>query len=767
MKKTVVIAVLAGIALYALAGFLLAPAFLKRELEATVADRTASTVAVEQVSVNPFTLGVALRNFRLDKPADQLALSVARMDAQVHVASLLKRTWIIRILAFDEPRLAVQVAGRDGRWLARLTDALANTAATLAASVDADLARLRVSRGELRITTDPAGAEPSGSPLELADLQLRIDNLDAAPSERSDFALSASVSGSGHLDGSGWLTREPAALEAAVAVSGLDLAALSDDLDLGGEDELASGQLQADVRVDYQRGAVRLDVDFEIRDVKIADASGVEPVFSVTVIGGSGGVIDTSSRPASLEVARLESPYLSIERGPGGQIRLPPWLLAWVPGTANDAAPKRIEVAGGRVHFTDLSLTPLVQINTHQINGTLSQLGVGSETTAALAVQGKTQESGFGQLSATWLPSALSRSASLDLVLRDIDLALLSPYLVGIAGREITSGGLSLELDCQVTDQKLDLDNQLVIKDLVLGRRPETPGATGDLPLDFATALLTDDNGHTSLSIPVPSSWIDGGFRAVPVLRQAFTDFVSGLTDAPFAVFAALTGRPADELSSVDFRAGSAAIAPPVAARLADLGRALAQRPALGLDIIPSYDAVADRDALARQQMRLHIALATSAGPPGQATQRTLLFTDEKVQAVLDEFATTRLRLEQLATISTRFANRDEPYYQAIFEALVANEAVSNTAVKSLARYRAQSIVDQLVGAGIDGERLTVADQVTTVAAVQGAVAIGLQAWGPLPSHGETGDAAGTVQPVPGLPNPEPSYWPAPGPELQ
>jgi hypothetical protein len=553
----------------------------------------------------------------------------------------------------------------------------------------------------LRISTDPAGADPSGSSLDLADLQLRIDNLDTAPSQRSDFALSASVSGFGHLDGSGWLTREPAALEAAVAVSRLDLAALSDYLELGGEDELASGQLQADVRVDYQRPPVRLDVDFEIRDLKIADASSGEPVFSVTVIDGSGGVIDTSSRPASLEVVRLESPYLRIERDAGGQIRLPRWLLAWVPNPANAAAPKRIEVAGGRVHFTDLSLSPLVQINTHQINGTLSQLGVGSEATAALAVQGKTQESAFGQLSATWLQSALSRSASLDLVLRDIDLALLSPYLVGITGREITSGGLSLELDCQVTDQKLDLDNQLIIKDLLLGRRPETPSAAGELPLDFATALLTDDNGHTSLSIPVPSSWIDGGFRAVPVLRQAFTDFVSGLTDAPFAVFAALTGRPADELSSVDFRAGSAAIAPPVAARLADLGRALAKRPALGLDIIPGYDAVADRDALARQQMRLHIALATSAGPPGQATQRPLPFADEKLQAVLDEFATTRLRPEQLATITTRLANRDEPYYQAIFEALVANEVVSDTAVKSLARYRAQSIVDQLVGAGI------------------------------------------------------------------
>jgi hypothetical protein len=419
------------------------------------------------------------------------------------------------------------------------------------------------------------------------------------------------------------------------------------------------------------------------------------------------------------------------------------------------------------VQFTDLSLSPLVQINSHQITGTLSQPGVDSETTATLAVQGKTQGSGFGQLSATWLPSALSRSASLDLVLRDIDLALLSPYLAGIAGREFTSGGLSLELDCQVTDQKLELDNQLVIKDLVLGRPSATPSAAGELPLDFATALLTDDDGSTKLSIPVSSSWIDGGFRAVPMLSQAFADFVSGVTEAPFAVLAALTGRPADELSSVDFPAGSAAIAPPVGARLTDLGRALAKRPAVGLEIIPSYDSVADRDALARQQMRLHVALATSAGPPGQATQRPLLFDDEKVQAVLDEFATTRLRAEQLATVTTRFPNRDVPYYRAIFEALVANEVVSNIAVKSLARYRAQSIVDQLVGAGIEGARLTVADQVATVAAVRGAIAVKLQAWGPVPSHAASDAVGGPVQPAPGPPDPEPAYWPAPGPILR
>jgi hypothetical protein len=165
----------------------------------------------------------------------------------------------------------------------------------------------------------------------------------------------------------------------------------------------------------------------------------------------------------------------------------------------------------------------------------------------------------------------------------------------------------------------------------------------------------------------------------------------------------------------VPFTPGEAALNDRALATIGQLAEALNARPRLGLRVLGGYDEQADRTALARQQIQLHVLLAT-AGPTINARPRPVDFASPRAQDVLDEFAGERLAAERVTEIERLFDCGDgdlallcrRGYYAAIFDALVANEEIANPALNRLARFRALSIVDALTGVGIEPARLEV-----------------------------------------------------------
>jgi hypothetical protein len=159
----------------------------------------------------------------------------------------------------------------------------------------------------------------------------------------------------------------------------------------------------------------------------------------------------------------------------------------------------------------------------------------------------------------------------------------------------------------------------------------------------------------------------------------------------------------------------------------------LSQRPRLGLIVYPGYDPVADREALARQQVGLHVNLATSSGGPGRPDHAAIDFSDRKVHTVLDEFAENRLSRPRQEAIESRHAERDAAYYRDVFEVLVDNEDVARTALRRLARYRAQTVVRGIVQSGVSDGRIRQADVIEALEPgdARGAVRLEVEARNP------------------------------------
>src|SRR5690606_4128397 len=140
------------------------------------------------------------------------------------------------------------------------------------------------------------------------------------------------------------------------------------------------------------------------------------------------------------------------------------------------------------------------------------------------------------------------------------------------------------------------------------------------------------------------------------------------------------------------------------------------------------YDPVIDMKALQTEQVRTHIALAGASELSFQSGAEPTDFTDPVVHSVIDEFARQRLPTNVLAAFFENFGEADvdqgvQPegdiaeYYSALFELLVDYAEIPQAALNSLARYRAQAVVDGLAAQGVNRQRLQVPEQSQAVSA--------------------------------------------------
>jgi hypothetical protein len=221
----------------------------------------------------------------------------------------------------------------------------------------------------------------------------------------------------------------------------------------------------------------------------------------------------------------------------------------------------------------------------------------------------------------------------------NVELGVLSPYSGKFAGYRIDKGKLSADLHYVIENRKLAAEHRIVINQLQLGERVESPDATS-LPVKLAIALLKDSNGVIDLNLPVTGTLDDPKFRLGPLIWKVVVNLIEKAVTAPFKLLGALFGG-GEEIQYVDFAGGSAALDEAGRGKLAALVKALGARPALNLDV-PAVSAPAiDGAALADQRWRADLEaraarrLGARAKEPG-ATAR-LLGSPKDYRALLEE----------------------------------------------------------------------------------------------------------------------------------
>jgi len=207
-------------------------------------------------------------------------------------------------------------------------------------------------------------------------------------------------------------------------------------------------------------------------------------------------------------------------------------------------------------------------------------------------------------------PFAYDRYTDIGLKFENISLPIFNPYSGQFAGYNIAKGKLTTDLHYTIEARRLNAQHKVRIDQLEWGDATATKGEA-TLPVKFATSLLKDADGVISLDIPVTGTLDDPRFRVGPIIWQVVKNLITKAVTAPFRALGNLF-KGAEEAQFVDFAPGTATLDPAAAERLAALGKSLAPKPDLRLEVPVGTDPELDGKALAAQRFDRELAAATA-----------------------------------------------------------------------------------------------------------------------------------------------------------
>ncbi len=327
----------------------------------------------------------------------------------------------------------------------------------------------------------------------------------------------------------------------------------------------------------------------------------------------------------------------------GASRKLAPGTPATAPSPASTSTVPSIHVdgiklSGGRIGITDNFIKPNYSANLTDLAGNVSTIASDAAKPADIRLAGRIDGDGALDVTGSINPLAPLKFTDISAVAKDIELTRLTPYAVKYAGYAIDRGKLSMTVKYHIDDGKLDAQNRLFLDQLTFGAKVESPTAT-KLPVLLAVSLLKNSRGEIDINLPISGSLSDPEFSVGGVIVRVIVNLLTRAITSPFALLGSAFsggGGAADELGYVQFRPGVSDMTPQGKAKLEALAKALADRPALKLDIIGRFDPATDVDGLKRDHLldRLKDLKAKEASKGGEHVGR------DGVTIEADEYAT-------------------------------------------------------------------------------------------------------------------------------
>jgi len=374
-----------------------------------------------------------------------------------------------------------------------------------------------------------------------------------------------------------------------------------------------------------------------------------------------------------------------------------------------------IDFERGNVNLSDYFVKPNYSVNLTGVTGKVSTMS--AEQAGNVAVAASVDDSAPVEIQGRIDPFARELSLDIAAKARDVDLPPLTPYALKYAGYGIEKGKLTFDVHYQLENRKLSAENHLVLDQLTFGQHVDSPTAT-KLPVLLAVSLLKDANGVIDIHLPIAGSIDDPKFSVGGLIVQVIVNLLTKAATAPFALLSSMFGG-GEELSTLEFANGSAAIGPDMQRRVATLAKALVARPALKLTIGGHADPVADREALRRAAVddamkRAKMKSLAKEGAAPASLDQVSIGAEERDRWLREAY--------REAPLPDRPRNvfgilKDVP--PAEMEAmLLAHASVDDEALRLLATARAQAVKNAIATSGVPADRLfLVAPRVGTDAA--------------------------------------------------
>lgn len=365
----------------------------------------------------------------------------------------------------------------------------------------------------------------------------------------------------------------------------------------------------------------------------------------------------------------------------------------------------KITLQGGSVRFTDNFVKPNYTANLRQIGGSITGLSSESGTQAQLELRGSYDNVAPLQISARINPLSAKPYLDLQADVKGVELTSLSTYSAKYAGYNIEKGKLSVFVKYKIENDVLEAENRVFLDQLTFGDAVDSPDAT-KLPVRLAVALLKNRAGEIDVNLPISGSLNDPQFSVGGLVVRVIVNLLAKAVTSPFALIGSMFGGSGEELSSVDFDFGRAALTPDAVKRLEGLAKALIDRPELKLEIEPKVDAEHDPEGLKRARIDRKVRALKRE----DMTRRNVASgSAETVEVSAEEYPALLERVyrdEKFPKPRNVIGLTKSLPVEEMEKLMLANSAVDEDDLRGLGDRRARAVRDWLVEHQVPAERV-------------------------------------------------------------
>ena len=519
-----------------------------------------------------------------------------------------------------------------------------------ATAVQADLTQFKARDESLKPVLDIA----------MQSLRITADRLALGPGPSNFTVAAAGVQGDGKLDLKGVFTPQPLTVKTAVDLSNLNVASFAPyfasslnatvravTLSAKGNAEFTAAAGNAPMKAGWKGGVDITDLDLQDRvnkddflnwkrlgftgmDISVAgDKIGarlgdiaLEDFYGRILLNAQGrlNVMDLVAAPGQAGgsiTQDTQTPGRSAEPAAA-----PPAAAASAKGSGAASMPdisvNSVTLTRGRMTFTDRFVKPNYVAELSSIEGDITAVSSTNPQPAKVKVTGRVYTTAPLSISGIVQPFAKYLTLDLKASAKGVDLPRFTTYSAKYVGYPIKRGKLSVDLEYKIKNRALQATNHVVLNQLTFGDKTNSPDAT-KLPVLLAVALLKDSRGNIDINLPISGSLDDPEFSVGGIVVRVLMNLVVKAVTSPFSLLASAFGG-GEELSYVEFPPGSAVLTDDSLQRIETLTKALADRPALKMDISGRADPKTDTEGLRQAWVdaKIRAAKAADVAPRGK-----------------------------------------------------------------------------------------------------------------------------------------------------
>jgi len=456
--------------------------------------------------------------------------------------------------------------------------------------------------------------------LEVGPLNLDLQNFDSLNGSPFNLKLDTGVGKQGKITADGLVNLAPVSAKLKVQTKDIDLRVAQSYITPFIRLELRSGMLGSDLAVDLKStdplafsvtGRAQVDQLHTLDTLKTRDFLKWQQLVLE-------GLNYQHGNSLSIDKVNLFQPYVRFMINDDRTTNIDDLLIPQPADSAAKSAaakpaaskdkPMGIHVGGiaindGSANFADFSLTPNFATAVQELNGAIGTIDSRQAKPASVDVKGKVDR--YAPVTIKGAVNPFDPMASLDIAtsFKRVELTTLTPYSGKFAGYRIRKGRLNLDLHYLITKGQLKAENKVVVEQLQLGEKVDSPDATS-LPLKLAIALLKDVDGKISIELPVTGDLNNPQFSVMPIVWQTLRNLIVKAAAAPFKLIGGLiSGGGSEDLGTVSFAPGSSDLSKDAEASLIKLSGALKERPALRLEIEGTAAQSSDGPLIAEQRL--------------------------------------------------------------------------------------------------------------------------------------------------------------------